>query len=682
MKKISLSTKINGLCFSALLLVGVVTFVQFKWTNDSLIGKVRDKFETDAQMLGKNLTTVLFERYYDVQAFASNKALINFQNKTDITTSLNSLVSLYGVYDLIMVVDNKGNYISSSTIDSFGLDIDPKNIEGNYADTIWFKKTMAGEFTVGKLYSGSYVESPQFDPLTSKAEDRPMYGTSFSAPLKNEKGEVVGVLTARANFKWIANLFNSFYHSVKDQNYIIELTMVDANGNILFEHDPELHKTEKFRYDNQVLGKINLTADNSAALKLTQGQHGSDYVFNKRKNIEQLVGYAPLDKNFFFDNLNWGVLVQIPKSKALGSIIANERNFLYGLIFMQLVCLALVYVISRFIGKSFVAESQKLTQSTSSTTELSKVLFDSADSVASSAVEQSAGIQESVSALSEMGSMISQTVNSAKNSMESVQKVNTKAKEGESIMEEMMYSFRSIQEANQQLQKISVIIQEISKKTTIINDIVFKTQLLSFNASIEAARAGQHGKGFAVVAEEVGNLAKVSGNASKDIEMMLQDSQKQVQDILSSLHEKIEKSSTVSNQAVANFKDISTEIDVIVSQISGITDACAQQELGIQQTSTAMNQIDVATQKNSSIAQETLGAAKKLADDTKLLKDVSENIFSLINGGSFVVNEIVASETQTKKSIEKKESKVVNLEDSAKFLMAKRGSKDKHNKAS
>jgi len=40
-----------------------------------------------------------------------------------------------------------------------------------------------------------------------------------------------------------------------------------------------------------------------------------------------------------------------------------------------------------------------------------------------------------------------------------------------------------------------------------MNDIVFQTKLLSFNASVEAARAGIHGKGFAVVADEVGNLA-------------------------------------------------------------------------------------------------------------------------------------------------------------------------------
>ncbi|MHA0111674.1 methyl-accepting chemotaxis protein, partial [Klebsiella pneumoniae] len=80
------------------------------------------------------------------------------------------------------------------------------------------------------------------------------------------------------------------------------------------------------------------------------------------------------------------------------------------------------------------------------------------------------------------------------------------------------------EDANSQLQSISNIIGEISAKTNIINDIVFKTQLLSFNASIEAARAGQHGRGFAVVAEEVGNLAQMSGNAAKEIRALLEDS--------------------------------------------------------------------------------------------------------------------------------------------------------------
>jgi methyl-accepting chemotaxis protein len=335
--------------------------------------------------------------------------------------------------------------------------------------------------------------------------------------------------------------------------------------------------------------------------------------------------------------------------------------------------------IAKLIGKAFITQSRKLSESSEASQSLSSVLFETSDSVASAAVEQSTGIQESVSALAEMGSMISQTVNSAKTSMDAVQKVNNKAKEGENIMEEMMYSFRSIQEASQQLERISEIIMEISKKTTIINDIVFKTQLLSFNASIEAARAGQHGKGFAVVAEEVGNLAKVSGNAAKDIEQMLHDSQKQVQEILHGLHDKIDKSSSVSNQAVSNFKDISNEIDVIVTQIRGITDACSQQELGVQQTSTAMNQIDVATQKNSTTAQESLSAAKKLSDENKKLKDISENLFRLINGKRTKIRELSVDETAGHSNRGESE---LSLEESIKVFINKRGGhKDNKDKA-
>jgi methyl-accepting chemotaxis protein len=682
MKKISLSKKINGLSFLVILLTGVIAYVQFKWTNDSLIKKVHEKFQTDAEMLGNNISTVLFERYYDVQAFASNKVMSQFQNKEEIMSSLNTLVGLYGVYDVLMVVDAAGNYVSSSNVDSFGVKVDTAKLQKNYAETEWFKKSMAGEFTQGKMFNGSYMEAPHFDPVTSKASDKPVYGTSFSAPIKNEKQQIVGVITARANFKWIGKIIAGYHKGIQSQGYTTSLTLVDGTGKLIFDYDPEIQKGEEFKYNEKELGKLDLAKEYLVVNKVNRGSKGAEYFFHNQKKAEHLVGFAPFDHTHFLDGLNWGVMVSLPKTMALGNIQSNEINFIIGLFASLVLCLSLAFIIAKFIGRSFIAESSKLTDASLASHQLSKVLFESSDSVASATVEQSAGIQESVSALSEMGSMISQTASSAKTSMDSAQKMNNKAKEGEHIMEEMMYSFRSIQEANQQLQKISLIIQEVSKKTNIINDIVFKTQLLSFNASIEAARAGQHGKGFAVVAEEVGNLAKVSGSAAKDIELMLQDSQKQVQDILDSLHQKIEKSSTVSNQAVSNFKDISQEIEIIVSQIRGITDACAQQELGVQQTSTAMSQIDIATQKNSATAQETLGAAKRLADENTKLKDISSNIYSLINGLATHAKKVEI--VQPKNQSPADNQTVINLQDSMKSLLNKRGSVDskQNNKAS
>jgi hypothetical protein len=62
---------------------------------------------------------------------------------------------------------------------------------------------------------------------------------------------------------------------------------------------------------------------------------------------------------------------------------------------------------------------------------------------------------------------------------------------------------------------------EVASQTKVINDIALQTKILSFNASIESARAGEYGHGFGVVAEEIGKLAEMSNNAAKDIEQLL-----------------------------------------------------------------------------------------------------------------------------------------------------------------
>lgn len=130
--------------------------------------------------------------------------------------------------------------------------------------------------------------------------------------------------------------------------------------------------------------------------------------------------------------------------------------------------------------------------------------------------------------MDEINATLLKNRDSARESLEETKNCLKKVNEGQVAMNELDHAFEIIQKGNQNFEKtvtennknfdkIKEVISEIHEKTKIINNIVFQTKLLSFNASVEAARAGEHGKGFAVVAEEVGSLAAMSGNAAKEI---------------------------------------------------------------------------------------------------------------------------------------------------------------------
>lgn len=170
-------------------------------------------------------------------------------------------------------------------------------------------------------------------------------------------------------------------------------------------------------------------------------------------------------------------------------------------------------------------------------------LTSSASALSAAANTQASSIQETSASVEEIRSMVERntenTIESARLSGLSKQHANT----GQSSVKDMIDAMNDITESNKlieeeiensnrRLTEIVGIIAEIENKTAVINEIVFQTKLLSFNASVEAARAGDNGKGFAVVAQEVGNLANMSGRAAKEITALLAQSTQKVNSIV------------------------------------------------------------------------------------------------------------------------------------------------------
>ncbi len=304
---------------------------------------------------------------------------------------------------------------------------------------------------------------------------------------------------------------------------------------------------------------------------------------------------------------------------------------LYGF-FVQLLLSAAILFVCRNVIDPLNLSFSSLSKSTLVLSDISKDISKFSESLSVGVNQQAEVVQETTAAMAEMSSTLAQTSEYATQSQSVMTSMTQTANNGMNIMNQMVDAMTSVHHANEQLKSMVNMIQEITSKTNVINDIVFKTQLLSFNASIEAARAGQHGRGFAVVAEEVGNLAKMSGKASQEIGSILLDSERQVNEIVKNTSERVQVGRQVTEQALRNFKDISNEIESIASRINNITTASREQELGVTQTTYAMRELSKTTEINNQVAQKSSSAAYVLKDETLSLHAIARSISQSILG--------------------------------------------------
>ncbi|CZF80582.1 CHASE3 domain-containing protein [Grimontia marina] len=227
---------------------------------------------------------------------------------------------------------------------------------------------------------------------------------------------------------------------------------------------------------------------------------------------------------------------------------------------------------------------------------------------------QASSVEETSASAEEISSMVQNNVQSAEHSRDLSKEVGNR-------MTDLDEAMCQISESNHKITELVKIIAEIGAKTEIIDEIVFQTKLLSFNASVEAERAGEHGRGFAVVAQEVGNLAQMSGKAATDISAIVKQSISEAETIAKENTIRVENGGGIVSET-------RQQAQSMVEGATNIFEASNEQARGIQEISNAVESINRATQHAASIADQASNSSSEL---TRQAEDLNKLVLHMSN---------------------------------------------------
>ena len=557
-------------------------------------------------------------------------------------------INTYGYQDLY-IIDSDHGHIQYSV--SRKMDLGTSLLNGPYRDSgfakLW-KKVVKNE-------KAAIIDYSKYEPYNNEP-------SIFSgAPVFNAAGKIIAVVALKINTNTLSFIMNE------------RSGLGETGETYLVGNDLVMRSNSRFLKNGSESNILHTKLDTAASRAAKQGKTEAKIITDYRGK-KVLSSYSPLNmRSSLGVDIDWSIISEIDTSEAFAPILQLEQ----GVILVGAIMILLIGVMAIFAARSISVPIKKLSKNftlmatgnltipptNSQRTDDIGVLLQSFDEmlrmlkkqtmeiiegtaqlvstiteIAASTTEFAANSAETATSVAEISTTVEEVRQTSSVSNEKAEdiahasdKVTEVAENGEKATNEVILSMtrikNEVESVADSIIKLSSQTQNIGEIIGAVNDIADQSNLLSVNASIEAAKAGEYGKGFAVVAQEVKTLANQSKEATKQISGILNDIQKATSLAVMATErggKAVEEGVNLSKESgntITVLADTAVESSRSSKQIAA---SIRQQAIGLEQLVIAMTSIKEATSQNVSGAKQLEDASHVIQDLSVKLKEITD----------------------------------------------------------